>query len=99
MPTIRGFVEQEDIYIDCNPVSIYGGEEITDNKNDLTTSSEVLDDLALNFSTTSITNNVGFQTLLGVTLLGILYGLGNYVFKELPKNLIDNKLNKLNKFK
>tara|TARA_B110000008_G_C16950856_1_gene556314 strand:- start:1881 stop:2186 length:306 start_codon:yes stop_codon:yes gene_type:complete len=90
------FVEDEDIYIDCRPVTTYGGEVIvTDKDNNQVTSgvnTEIIDSIALNFSNGNITKNIGFQSVVGVTLLAILYGIGNYVFKELPKNLIDKRL-------
>jgi len=93
------FVEDEDIYIDCRPVSTYGGEVIIeDDDNNLINSgvsADMVNDVAINISSGAITDNIGFQTLLGIALLGILYGLGNYVFKEVPKNLIDKKLRKL----
>ena len=90
------FVEDEDIYIDCRPVSTYGGEVIVEDKdNNLENtgvSASMVDSIALNFSNGNITNNIGFQTLIGIGLLAILYGVGNYVFKEFPKNLIEKKL-------
>jgi len=90
------FVEDEDIYIDCRPVSTYGGEVImTNDSNNVVNSgvsADMVDSLALNFSNGTITENVGFQTVLGITLLAILYGVGNYVFKELPTSLIDSKM-------
>jgi hypothetical protein len=90
------FVEEEDIYIDCKPVSTYGGEVIvTDADNNQVTagvSADMLDSIATNFTSGNITDNIGFQTVVGITLLCILYGVGNYVFKELPNKLIDNKL-------
>ena len=90
------FVEDEDIYIDCRPVSSYGGEVIVEDKDNeiINTgiSADMVDSVAINFSNGNITNNIGFQTLIGIGLLAILYGIGNYVFKELPKNLIDKKL-------
>jgi len=93
------FVEDEDIYIDCRPVSTYGGELIVEDEdnNVINTgvSADMVDDVALNFSTGTITDNIGIQTLIGIALLGILYGLGNYVFKEFPKNLIDKKLRQM----
>tara|TARA_Y100000748_G_scaffold285268_1_gene267681 strand:+ start:755 stop:1039 length:285 start_codon:yes stop_codon:yes gene_type:complete len=89
--------KEDNIYISCNPITEYGGEEIKeDEENEIDKSRKIsqdmLDDIGLNFSTGVITDNIGFQTLLGLILLGILYGLGNYVFKELPKNLIEKKL-------
>ena len=90
------FVEDEDIYIDCRPVSTYGGEVIVEDKdnNKVNTgvSADMVDSVALNFSNGSIINNIGVQSLVGIGLLAILYGVGNYVFKEFPKNLIDKKL-------
>tara|TARA_Y100000816_G_scaffold249882_1_gene199635 strand:+ start:1225 stop:1536 length:312 start_codon:yes stop_codon:yes gene_type:complete len=90
------FVEDEDIYIDCRPVSTYGGEVIVEDKDNNVentgVSADMVDSVALNFSNGTITNNIGFQSLIGIGLLAILYGVGNYVFKEFPKNLIDKKL-------
>ncbi len=92
------FVEDEDISIDCKPVSTYGGEVVVnDTDNNLLAngvSSEILDSIADNFSVENIKDNIGFQTAVGITLLGILYFVGNYVFKELPKKLIDSKIRK-----
>jgi len=93
------FVEDEDIYIDCRPVSTYGGEVIIeDDDNNLINSgvsADMVNSVAINVSSGAITDNIGFQTLLGIALLGILYGLGNFVFKEIPKKLIDKKLRNL----
>jgi hypothetical protein len=93
------FVEDEDIYIDCKPVTTYGGEVVIgDGDNILVStagSAEMLDSIASNFSAGNITDNVAFQTMVGITLLGLLYVLGNYVFKELPKTLIESKIRKL----
>tara|TARA_X000000368_G_scaffold409470_1_gene391461 strand:+ start:544 stop:852 length:309 start_codon:yes stop_codon:yes gene_type:complete len=90
------FVEDEDIYIDCRPVSTYGGELIINDEDDSIentgVSSDMIDDIAINVTTGAITDNVGFQTLLGIGLLGILYAIGNYVFKEFPKKIIAKKM-------
>tara|TARA_B100000424_G_scaffold162647_1_gene124614 strand:- start:517 stop:819 length:303 start_codon:yes stop_codon:yes gene_type:complete len=91
--------EDEDIYIECNPVTSYG-EEIIDNNNNINVKSgvseAVINDFASNFSNGKITNNVAFQSFIGLGLLAILYGIGNYIFKEFPKKLIQNKLNSIN---
>ena len=91
------FVEDESIYIDCKPVSTYGGEVIMTNKDNKIintgVSADMIDSIALNFSNGNITNNIIFQSTIGVGLLALLYGLGNYIFKEIPKNFINNKLN------
>lgn len=93
------FVEDEDIYIDCRPVSTYGDEVVlTDEDNNevnMGVSADMIDSIAKNFSNGNITNNIGIQSFIGVGLLIILYGLGNYVFKEIPKNLIDRKLRQI----
>lgn len=90
------FVEDEDIYIDCRPVSTYGGEVIlTDEQNNIVNtgvSADMIDSLTLNFSNGNITNNIVIQSIIGVALLGILYGFGNYIFKEIPKSLIQKKI-------
>ena len=94
------FVEDEDIYIDCKPVSTYGGEVVmNDADNNIlsgggSVSADMLDSMADNFSNGKIGDNIGIQTMVGITLLGILYVFGNYVFKELPNQLIESKLRK-----
>ena len=89
------FVEDEDIYIDCKPVSTYGGEVITtdDDNNilDSGTSADTINKLAVG-GLTEITKNIGFQLVIGITTLAALYGIGNYVFKQIPRSAIDKKL-------
>ena len=86
------FVEDEDIYIECKPVDI-AGEVITDTNNTISTdiNNEILDTLSssLSFDSSlsgkSIYDNVGFQTLIGIILLAILYAIGNFIFKKIPQ--------------
>lgn len=90
------FVEDEDIYIDCRPVETYGGDVVlTDEDNNIENvgvSADVLDEISVNFSDGTIINNIGFQTLLGLILLAIIYCIGNYVFKQVPKMIINKNI-------
>tara|TARA_B100000886_G_C20180090_1_gene389754 strand:- start:271 stop:573 length:303 start_codon:yes stop_codon:yes gene_type:complete len=86
--------EDEDIYIDCNPVTTEG-EEITDDNNEIKpelVNNQILDDLTNNIVGGELFNNIGIQTIIGVVVFAVLYGLGNYVFKDVPKNIIQKKL-------
>ena len=42
-----------------------------------------------------LTDNIGFQTILGITVIGIMYGIGEYVFKTFPKSLIDERISRM----
>lgn len=89
---------EEDIYIDCNPVDILGEEIETIEDNSAVSgpgTAQVLDEATNLLSEGKIFDNIGFHTVLGITLLGILYGVGIYVFKEYPKSVLDNKMRNL----
>tara|TARA_B100000965_G_scaffold41980_2_gene30821 strand:+ start:1017 stop:1313 length:297 start_codon:yes stop_codon:yes gene_type:complete len=86
------FKEDEDIYIDCRPVDTKGVTIMDDEANTqvINTNDLILDELSVNIGQGNILESVGFQTALGIVLLGILYGIGSYVFKKLPQNYIEN---------
>tara|TARA_B100001093_G_scaffold513195_1_gene584603 strand:+ start:7038 stop:7337 length:300 start_codon:yes stop_codon:yes gene_type:complete len=90
------FIEDEDIYIECRPVDITG-EVIMDSSDNMSVemvNNSIIDSLTTSLSTDSISNNISFQTLIGIIFLSILYGIGNFVFKNIPKKIIDKKVNK-----
>ena len=81
----------DDIYIDCKPVDTFG-EEITAENNLVETNNkslEILDELTRNVNGGAWFDNIGFQTVMGIALLGILYSIGNYVFIKFPKKIIN----------
>ena len=41
------------------------------------------------FSSKTLNNNIAFQSMLGILLLGIIYGVGDYVFNIFPKQIIN----------
>ena len=86
------YKEDEDIYIDCRPVDTKGVTIMNDEANTqvINTNDLILDELSLNIGQGNILESVGFQTALGIVLLGVLYGIGSFVFKKLPENYIDN---------
>jgi len=83
------------IYIDCQPVNDIGDVE----KDEETTSSSNNNLLdinynATNFSLGSVSDSSGFQIVLGIAIFGIVYTVGDYVFRILPRDLLNKKLNK-----
>lgn len=88
------FVEDEDIYIECRPVDITGEVIMESSSNILpsTINNKILDELTSSVSLDSIHTNIGFQTLLGIILISILYGIGNFIFKNIPKKVINKRL-------
>ena len=88
--------EADDIYIDCRPVDSTGEVIVLDEDNIVDDSveitAEMFDDTANLWTSESFVNGIGFQTVLGLSILAIIYGLGNYVFNKIPSKIIDNKL-------
>ena len=89
--------EQEDqIYIKCNPTAA-NGEDISDEEDNVVNSGvspAMLNELTKLTVSGDMFNNTVFQSIIGVTAIALLYGLGNYVFKEFPTNSIANKVSR-----
>jgi hypothetical protein len=62
------FVEDEDIYIDCRPVTTYGDEVVyTDQDNNVVSkgvSADMIDSIAINFSNGNITKNTNVNNFI-----------------------------------
>lgn len=92
--------EDENIYIDCNPVDTIGNEVVF---NDYGIESEpvpnvdpdILNSVTDGFRTGQILNNVGLQFTIAISVFAITYGLANYVFKTIPNEMLDKRLNNL----
>jgi len=79
--------EDEEIYIDCNPVD-------TNNPNEVSLTDDTPSDSVIpSLDGDQLMNNIGFQSVLGIALFGIMYFVGNYVFKQLPNNVIQDRIN------
>ena len=71
--------ENDDIYIECNPV---------DEKGDIIEEDNIdSNNLNIDFG-----NNIGIQATIGVSLMLFLYLVGDYIFKIIPKQQINNRL-------
>ena len=83
----------ETIYIDCSPVNEYGETETEKDKRltDFGGTDAFLDDATNLIDTGQILDNVGIQVVIGVTFFAIIYGLGQYVFKSIPKSMYDKQ--------
>jgi hypothetical protein len=81
------------IYIDCQPVNDLGEVE-TDEETRSSSNNNIIDSMATDFSLGNVSDNSGFQIILGIVIFGIIYTVGDYVFRILPKDLLNKKLNK-----
>ena len=75
--------EDDDIYIDCSPVNEIG--EVVESSGNLIPPGLNLP----TFSGELLNNNIGFQSMLGIVLLGVIYGVGDYVFNIFPNKIIN----------
>ena len=85
------FEEDEDIYIECHPVDITGQvvNDETDNTLSENVNNEILDSLSADLTINNVFSNVGVQVIIGLLLLAILYTIGNFIFKNVPSNIIN----------
>ena len=83
----------DEIYIDCKPTNTFG-DVIEPDENIIDTpdiTNQVINELAENVHGNNVFNNIGFQAMVGILLLGIIYFIGDYVFIKYPKNFLDNR--------
>ena len=92
-------VDNENIYIDCNPVNSIGKTLVLDDNNNVIehqqTDVETLNEIGNFLSNSNVSENLGVQFLIAVTAFAIIYGIGNYVFKTLPNEMLEKKLNSI----
>ena len=83
----------EEIYIDCKPTDERGNTESDDKKlNAPNYSEQMIEQAAEMVDKGEFFNNIGFQSVLGVSLLAILYYVGNYVFVTYPKSMLSSRI-------
>lgn len=85
---------EESVYIDCQPVNEFGETDKEREKrfNEGGATGQFLDDVSVEIDKGVILDNVGIQLVIGVTFFAVIYGLGQYVFKSLPKSMYEKKL-------
>ena len=91
-------VNLDDVFIECNPVDTFGDEDIEDfddNIQNRDMGRTVLDDLQFRLNAGDIFENIGFQSLLGIGVFSLIYFIADYVFKRMPKHLLDKKKNNI----
>ena len=81
----------DDIYIDCKPVNMINGDE--DDNEYPKTNTNAMAAISSQLMAPSAMDNVGLQTVIGITAIAVIYSLGNYVFKSFPKSLITERMN------
>lgn len=85
--------EDESIYIDCSPINEYGETETEkdDRLKKFGGTDAFLHDATNLIDSGQILDSVGIQVVIGVTFFAIIYGLGQYVFKSIPKSMYDKQ--------
>lgn len=81
------------IYIDCQPVNDLGDVE-KDQETTSSSNNNIIDSMADGFSLGSVSDSSVFQIVLGIAIFGIVYTVGDYAFRILPRHLLNKKLNK-----
>ena len=86
-------VDDEPIFIDCQPINEFGETETErdDRLKKYGGADAFLDDATKLIDSGQILDNVGIQVVIGVTFFAIIYGLGQYVFKSIPKSMYEKK--------
>ena len=90
-------LEDKEIYIDCNPVNI-NGDEVHNNEVEESTSgtASTFASISNDLNTGKILeNNLGLQLTIAITAFAIIYGIGNYIFKTIPREMLDKRINSL----
>ena len=84
--------KEDNVYIKCNPVDD-NGTIIEISNNTLTSNTNaMLNDLGNIFKPEMMYNNIGLQTFMAIVFLGLVYGIGNYMFIVYPNNTISKRL-------
>lgn len=88
--------EDENIYIDCNPVDTIGNE-VDDHETEESTSgtASMFDSISNDLNSGQILDNLGLQFTIAITAFAIIYGIGNYVFKTIPREMLEKRINSL----
>jgi len=88
----------DDIYIDCNPIDIINenadpNSVSNNNNNNNFNNDEIINNYLKNQESINLPNmsdlsdNPIFQSIIGLFLLLFIYSIGNYIFKNVPKNI------------
>lgn len=88
-------VDLTDVFIECNPVDTFGDEDIENSEDNVVHKDmgrDVLDDLQFSLNAGDLFENIGFQSLLGIGIFGLIYFIADYVFKIMPKRLLNKKI-------
>ena len=85
--------EEDNVYIKCNPVDDNGTVIETSNNTLPSNTNAMLNDLGNIFKPDMMYNNIGLQTFMAIVFLGLVYGIGNYMFIVYPNNTISKRLN------
>jgi hypothetical protein len=95
MPTTKS-QEDENIYINCDPVDTIGNEVDNDETEESTSGTgSTFDTISNDLNSGKILDNLGLQFTIAITAFAIIYGIGNYVFKTIPREMLEKRINSL----
>ena len=87
--------EEDDIYIDCQPVdekNVVTNDSYSGDGLNSSISAEVLD--VISKQEFNIFDNIGFQSLLAVGIFAVILVSGNYVFNTIPNSRLQKAIDK-----
>jgi hypothetical protein len=82
--------ECEELDITGNPKGSNRGNNIED--------IALMDDITDFVSSGGLYDNIGFQSMLGIIIMMIIYYIGDYIFIQYPKSLMVGKVSKFDRF-
>ena len=83
--------KDDKLYIKCNPVDDNGVSiDATNNMYgpSLNSMNSMLGEINNIFSPSTLYNNVGLQVFISIIFVGVIYGIGNYMFVVYPSNYV-----------
>lgn len=83
--------KDDKLYIKCNPVDDNGVSiDATNNMYgpSLNSMNSMLGEINNIFSPPTLYNNVGLQVFISIIFVGVIYGIGNYMFVVYPSNYV-----------
>ena len=81
--------KKDNLYIKCNPVDDNGFSIEGSNNTygpSLNSLNSMLTEGSSFFSPTTLYNNVGLQVFISIIFVGVIYGIGNFIFVIYPSN-------------
>lgn len=82
---------------ECEKLDITGNP-ISSNRGNNQENIALMDDITNFVGSGKIYDNIGFQSMLGIIIMMIIYYIGDYIFIQYPKSLMVGNLSKFDRF-